>query len=108
MVTVATRRWGKVHSETFQNPSDGLYFVPTILRTAGFEFIVFPNDHVPAHVHAFHGDDVVVIDVSGERPVVRQIIKMKPTNVRRAVEAASTNLDALRRGWMTIHGPRLR
>jgi hypothetical protein len=82
--------------------------MPTVLRLLGFEFVVFPNDHLPAHVHAYHGDDVVVIDVSGAEPTVRRILGMKPRDVQRAVELATAHMGVLRQGWSRLHGPRLR
>ena len=39
--------------------------MPTIHRERGFRFFVYPSDHQPAHVHIFHADGEVKIDVSG-------------------------------------------
>ncbi|MCC7447921.1 MAG: DUF4160 domain-containing protein, partial [Anaerolineae bacterium] len=33
---------------------------PTVLREAGYQFVVFPNDHAPAHVHVFKADEECV------------------------------------------------
>jgi hypothetical protein len=82
--------------------------MPTVLREAGFEFVVYPNDHLPAHVHVFHGDDAAVIDVSGLGPELRAVFGMKKQEVRRALRIATDNLSALQNGWTQIHGSRLR
>jgi hypothetical protein len=30
--------------------------MPTVLRIAGLRFVIWPNDHAPAHVHVFSTD----------------------------------------------------
>lgn len=80
----------------------------TVLRISGFEFRIYPNDHRPAHVHVFRGDDVIVIDVSGGQPKQREVHGMKRNDARRALQIAKGNLRALQEEWRRMHGPRLR
>lgn len=33
------------------------------LRTGGVKFVVYPQDHIPRHVHAFCGEAEVIIEL---------------------------------------------
>jgi hypothetical protein len=36
--------------------------MPTISRFHGIDIVIYFNDHVPAHFHAFHGDEEALIE----------------------------------------------
>lgn len=46
--------------------------MPTVLRVSGLRFVVYPNDHPPAHVHVIGPGWVVVVNLHG--PEVREVI----------------------------------
>jgi hypothetical protein len=48
--------------------------MPTVLRVAGLRFVVYSNDHSPAHVHVFAEDCEAVFDLNCPKgpPTLRQ------------------------------------
>jgi hypothetical protein len=36
---------------------------PTVLRQDGYQIVIFPNDHRPAHVHVFKADEECVFNL---------------------------------------------
>jgi len=56
--------------------------MPTVLRFDGFSVVIYPADHIPAHVHVFGGGNEAVFNLNapaaspdsenyGSRPGVR-------------------------------------
>lgn len=79
--------------------------MPTIYREQGFQFFVYPNDHQPAHVHVFHADGEVKIDISGSEPLPISVYgKMKLKIVKKALDIAEVQLKELQSGWEEFHG----
>ncbi len=37
--------------------------MPTIIKEDGFRIVIWPNDHLPPHVHIFKGDAEVKIEL---------------------------------------------
>ena len=35
--------------------------MPTVIKQDGFRIVIWPNDHLPPHVHVFKGDSEVKI-----------------------------------------------
>jgi hypothetical protein len=73
----------------------------TIHREAGFSFRVFPNDHPPAHVHAWARGACVVIELpteQGAANVVRIEGKMKDSEVVQAVAIVQDNAEIMWEG----------
>ena len=69
----------------------------------GFTFRIWPNDHLPAHVHAWKGGAVAVIELGSL--AVRDVNgQMKPADVIRAVRVVEANRSKLRKAWRKIHG----
>lgn len=76
--------------------------MPTVLLADGFQFRIYPNDHAPAHVHAFIGGAEAIVTLS---PVsVRNVYGMRPSHVTKAVAIVEGNLDTLLNHWEKIHG----
>jgi len=40
--------------------------MPTVLRKNGFRVVIYPNDHLPSHVHVLKRDGEVRIDLGDE------------------------------------------
>jgi hypothetical protein len=38
--------------------------MPTVLRFDGFHVVVYPADHVPAHVHVFSGGNEAIFNLN--------------------------------------------
>lgn len=74
----------------------------TILKADGFRFIIFSNDHEPAHVHVF-GNGEAKINLLGE-PQLVWALKMTKADIRRAMRLTIANQDLFLRRWRDIHG----
>lgn len=77
----------------------------TVHRAHGMRFIIFTDDHAPAHVHVF-GDGHTKINLLGAdgRPEVVTIEAMKRGDVRRALQVVEAEQDRLLARWKEIHG----
>lgn len=74
----------------------------TAHRDSGFVFRIWPNDHAPAHVHAWKAGTAVVINLD---PVeVRTYKGMNDADVVRAVRIVLANRDKMLQVWRDIHG----
>lgn len=77
----------------------------TVHRAHGLRFIIFVDDHAPAHVHVF-GDGHIKINLSdadGGLKIVT-IEGMKRGEVRRAMRIVAEQRDYLLTRWSEIHG----
>jgi hypothetical protein len=76
--------------------------MPTVLRQDGFEFVIYPNDHTPMHVHVFKGDGEAKINLS---PVtIIAAWGMGKSDARKAKRITVENQDYLIEKWREIHG----
>jgi hypothetical protein len=78
--------------------------MPTIDRINGFRFMIFPNDHRPAHVHVFKGGAMAIIEI--ESLEVREGEKMDQRDVNSAVRYVAERRGLFARKWEEIHGRR--
>jgi len=77
----------------------------TIWRESGFRFVIFLDDHEPAHVHVF-GDGEMKVDLTRTEPIEALIWAegMKRSDIRRAMRIVSQQRDAFLMRWKEIHG----
>ena len=77
----------------------------TVYRAHGLRFIIFVDDHVPAHVHVF-GDGHAKINLAGAdgAPEIMTIEGMKRGDVRRALPIVAEQQRYLLSRWREIHG----
>lgn len=77
----------------------------TVFRAHGLRFIIFTDDHVPAHVHVF-GDGHIKVNLVGLNgaPEIVTIESMKRGDVRRAMQIVSKQQNYLLSCWSEIHG----
>ena len=76
-----------------------------IHREAGLRFVIFVNDHEPAHVHVF-GDGEAKIDLGSARgePRLISFVGLSDSDVRRAMRiVGERRLEFLTR-WKALHG----
>ena len=76
-----------------------------IHREAGLRFVIFVNDHEPAHVHVF-GDGEAQIDLGSARgePRLISFVGLSDSDVRRAMRiVGERRLEFLTR-WKALHG----
>lgn len=76
--------------------------MPTVLRIDGLRFMIYPNDHPPAHVHIIGAGWMVVINLLG--PEVREVVGCSEQDARRALRLAEENRAQLLVAWRRIHG----
>ncbi|MDQ3816267.1 MAG: DUF4160 domain-containing protein [Acidobacteriota bacterium] len=77
----------------------------TILRTNGFSFRIYTNDHAPAHVHVIKGDGEAIIELGDENssPSIRKIYGMGDREVAVAYDLVNQFKTRLLDGWRGIH-----
>jgi hypothetical protein len=77
----------------------------TVLRADGLRLVIFVNDHLPAHVHAF-GDGEAKIDLLGAdgTPALIWADGMSRGEVRRAMRLVVEQQKFLLARWEEIHG----
>lgn len=78
---------------------------PTVLREAGYQFVIFPNDHPPAHVHVFkaYEECVFTLDPVELRDNPGRYNTRELGKIRRIVEDNQTELLA---AWDRFHAKR--
>lgn len=76
--------------------------MPTVLRLDGLRFVIYPNDHPPAHVHVVGSDWEVVINLIGI--VLREVYSCSEPDARRALRLVTECHDFLLDAWRRIHG----
>lgn len=78
----------------------------TIHRSAGLRFVIYTNDHDPAHVHAIAGDGEAKINLSGASgaPELVWVVGLKRSVVRRALTIVEQHRDEFLSRWEGIHG----
>ena len=80
------------------------------IRAGGVIFRLYPNDHEPCHVHAEYGQTAAIIDLRldrvltlAQRPDAVRPANAKRGDVKKILEAARENFDALMVAWEAMH-----
>lgn len=78
-----------------------------IYRAHGLRFVIFIDDHEPAHVHVF-GDSELKVTIRGESglPEIVYNLGMKTNDRRRAMDVMLAEQDAFLARWDEIQGGR--
>ena len=80
--------------------------MPTVLRFDGLSVVVYPADHVPAHVHVFGGGNEAVFNLNCPAGPVE--LRENYGFSRRGIARMRKTLDAavamLCAAWRAIHG----
>ena len=78
--------------------------MPTVFRLHGLRFMIFLDDHAPAHVHVF-GDGEAKIEIGGDGRSPRMIYAegLSGAMQRRALAAVAQNQTMLLMKWVEIH-----
>jgi hypothetical protein len=77
---------------------------PTVLRESGYQFIIFTNDHPPAHVHVRRSGKAARIRLE---PV--EILDSHEFNTRelgKILSIVEENQDVILEAWDAIHESR--
>lgn len=76
--------------------------MPTVLRVEGLRFVVYPNDHPPAHIHVIGPGWVVVVNLIGLE--LREAIGCNEAETRRVLRLVAAHRAALLEAWRRWHG----
>jgi hypothetical protein len=79
----------------------------------GVRFSVYPNDHLPPHIHGTHAGVTVIVDLlpNGDAKLSNRRKAIRPRNasqntVAKITRVAAENAAELQKLWETIHGSR--
>jgi hypothetical protein len=80
----------------------------TTVRVGEVRFRVYPQDHLPRHVHGFIGSGEVIVDLRADGSVnladrrfaVRHVTR---TEVRKVLVAAASAFEQLAAAWEAMH-----
>ena len=80
--------------------------MPTVLRHAGFRFVILPADHRPAHVHAIgHGGEAVFnLRCPKGPPELRETYGLSRSDIADLRKVVVRHLKVLCEAWDAIHG----
>ncbi|MEA5450298.1 DUF4160 domain-containing protein [Leptolyngbya sp. CCNP1308] len=80
--------------------------MPTVLRKDGFDFRIYFDDHVPAHVHAFKGSGEVKISLGDllTKPTVLVAYNMSNKEAKLALAIVLKHQTELLKRWVEMHG----
>ena len=79
--------------------------MPTIINKDGFRVIIYPDDHLPPHVHVIKNDEEVKIYL-GNNDIPPSIIEvwMNKKSTKKAMQIVMENQEILLKAWDDIHG----
>lgn len=80
--------------------------MPTIFRSGGFRFVIWPSDHTPPHVHVFRaGAELKVnLGVKGKLPYVIFNKRMSKQDENTALLVVATNNEVFLKRWEELYG----
>jgi hypothetical protein len=77
----------------------------TVYRAQGLRFVIFVDDHEPAHVHVF-GDGEAKINLlgAGGIPELISAVGLTRADLRRAMRIVNEQQSEMLNRWRQIHG----
>lgn len=77
----------------------------TVHRAHGLRFVIFVDDHEPAHVHVFgDGEAKINLTGAGDAPELLSAVGMTRADLRRAMRIVKEQRALLLERWSEIHG----
>lgn len=84
---------------------DKIRFMPTVLRQAGFDFMVYTHDHEPSHVHVWKAGNELIVNLGDEgHPAVRENNGMSRKEAKQIWQMVLAQQWFLLTEWRRIHG----
>jgi Domain of unknown function (DUF4160) len=80
--------------------------MPTVFRIDGLRVVIYPNDHVPEHVHVIGPEQEAVFELNCEEggpPTVRENYGFGRAELRSIGERLMDKLEMLCEAWRLIH-----
>ena len=80
--------------------------MPTVHQLGALRFVIYVNDHRPAHVHVIGGGHAAVFQLHcpGGPPELRENFGFSRARLNRIARHLRLYLGALCRAWREIHG----
>lgn len=80
--------------------------MPTVHTFGALRFVIYPNDHRPAHVHVSGGGHAAVFHLRcpGGPPELRENHGFSQAKLNRIERHIRLHLSALCKAWREIHG----
>ena len=81
--------------------------MPTVHKLGALRFVIYPNDHRPAHVHVIGGGRYAAVfnlRCPGGPPELRENYGFSPAKLHRIARQVRLHLGSLCRAWREIHG----
>lgn len=78
--------------------------MPRVFEEEGCKFMIYTNDHEPAHVHVLVGDGIIIIELDDNATISKTVGKLKASDIRKAQRLTLANRDRLLAAWSNIHG----
>jgi hypothetical protein len=77
----------------------------TVHREGGFRFVIYKDDHEPAHVHVIKDGETIITLVGGDgKPEVRRDVGTTKADLRRIMRIVSQRQQTFLADWQEIHG----
>jgi hypothetical protein len=85
---------------------DKIRSMPTVLRQAGFDFMVYTHDHAPSHVHVWKAGNELIVNLGDEEhdPVIRENNGMSRKEAKQVWQIVEAQQNFLLAEWRRIHG----
>ena len=78
--------------------------MPTVLREDAYSFKIYPNDHIPAHVHVLHAENRARVTLQPIAVVTN--IGFNPREISRILEITQAHQSDLLAAWDEYHDER--
>ena len=80
--------------------------MPTVHKFGALRFVIYPNDHRPAHVHVIGGGRAAVFNLRcpGGPPELRENYGFSLAKLNRIARHARLHFGTLCQAWREIHG----
>lgn len=76
----------------------------TVHRFDGLRFVIYSNDHEPAHIHVLRAGCEAKGQLVGEQPTLIWQVGFGPPELRRILAEVRKERFRLMRMWKDIHG----
>jgi hypothetical protein len=76
--------------------------MPTVLRVRGYRFIIFFNDHPPAHIHVKHAEGGAKVRLKAVE--ITEYYQLTQRQLREIRDIVEENRDYLMEKWREIQG----
>ena len=77
--------------------------LPELTARYGLTVIMYPNDHRPAHVHIYRGENVARISIETENPTVIDCYGFRKRDLNNICELLEPHRDGLIVIWNEMH-----